>query len=298
MAVHTLFFYTCRLRLYTPSPNLWRRSCVPSLLSRPTSTATMNSLPSVSSTLPVSVLPQLKRTKSQSPYSLPPEISPFIASHQPPSSGAQVDVTYSTTYSQSYETNSSTHLRDSDLDTSYSSGTFDSYDLSPAPSPSSQSLPVTSMEEEPVVNSPPSEVSPEWFCQWVGPQPSAQVIAKKTCEIVCYLWFSNTLGASKPLSFPHTSRKLYATHSPHEPLAGLSNPSTAALQFTPSPEFVYFMQTLLEITKVKQPVIVIALYYIYRLKETMNEKYIISEVGSEYRVAAVALMLANKYFDE
>jgi hypothetical protein len=58
------------------------------------------------------------------------------------------------------------------------------------------------------------------------------------------------------------------------------------------------MQTLLEITKVKQPVIVIALYYIYRLKETMNEKYIISEVGSEYRVAAVALMLANKYFDE
>ncbi|GJJ13839.1 hypothetical protein Clacol_008096 [Clathrus columnatus] len=213
------------------------------------------------------------------------------------------------------------------------SDAFDSYESSPIaddnsspPSPMDQSHPAT-----PATNAmyPPSylprkEPSPSsssldsnsaaapaanhWF--WVGPHPSAQAIAEKTCEMICYFWFSNTLGA--PKNSPHyrepirSSRRSQqqrsnnsnnnSSYSPSEPPCGLSDATTAALQFTPSPQFVHFMQKLLQTTQVSQSVIVLSLHYIYRLKE--ENHFTNGKAGSEFRVAVVALMLANKFIDD
>ncbi|KAF8525121.1 cyclin-domain-containing protein [Hysterangium stoloniferum] len=151
------------------------------------------------------------------------------------------------------------------------------------------------MEEEPVASAPPSVASSHWF--WVGPHPSSQAIAEKTCEMVCYLWFSNTLGTPpKSSPFSRACRRTRAGHSPQDPLTGLSDASTAALQFTPSPQFVHFMQKLLQTTQVSQSVIVLALHYVYRLKE--ENHFTNGQAGSEFRVAVVALMLANKFVDD
>lgn len=117
--------------------------------------------------------------------------------------------------------------------------------------------------------------------------------------MVCYLWFSNTLGAHKSSS-PHrvraSTRRLLPSHSPSDPPLGLSDASTAALQFQPSPQFVHFMQKLLQTTQVSQSVIVLSLHYIYRLKE--ENHFTNGQAGSEFRVAVVALMMANKFVDE
>lgn len=157
--------------------------------------------------------------------------------------------------------------------------------------------------------------------------------------MVCYLWFSNTLGA--PKNSPHYRESTAAlkssstgpskrtlrsnsssttassgsgsstgtttteatsvstpssTYSLAEPLAGLSDATTAALQFAPSPQFINFMQKLLQTTQVSQSVIVLSLHYIYRLKE--ENHFTNGKPGSEFRVAVVALMLANKFIDD
>lgn len=131
--------------------------------------------------------------------------------------------------------------------------------------------------------SPPHNVA-----DWLSPthRRSAHFIAEKTCEMVCYLWFSSSLA-------PSTRKRLSPSLSRSPPL---SNQKTAALQFSASPAFIHFMQKLLETTQVSQSVIVLSLHYIYRLKE--RNEFSLGRSGSEFRVAVVALMLANKFVDE
>ena len=56
------------------------------------------------------------------------------------------------------------------------------------------------------------------------------------------------------------------------------------------------MQKVLETTQVGQSVIVLALHYIYRLKE--RNSLTTAQSGSEFRIAVAALMMANKFLDE
>lgn len=56
------------------------------------------------------------------------------------------------------------------------------------------------------------------------------------------------------------------------------------------------MARLLATTQVSQSVIVLALHYIFRLKE--GNDLVLGRKGSEFRVAVCALMLANKFVDE
>lgn len=56
------------------------------------------------------------------------------------------------------------------------------------------------------------------------------------------------------------------------------------------------MQKLLQTTQVSQSVIVLSLHYVYRLKE--ENHFTNGQPGSEFRVAVVALMMANKFIDE
>ena len=76
----------------------------------------------------------------------------------------------------------------------------------------------------------------------------------------------------------------------------LNSQAIAAMQFNASPAFVDFMQKLLETTQVSQSVIVLSLHYVYRLKEKNHDT--VGRPGSEFRVAVVSLILANKFVDE
>jgi hypothetical protein len=114
-----------------------------------------------------------------------------------------------------------------------------------------------------------------------SPKQSAYSLAEKTCEMICYLWFS--------LPSPHS----YSSNTPHFP--GHVSPTTT-LQLQANPAFVHFMQKLLETTQVSQSVIVLSLHYIYRLKE--RNRLTAGQPGSEFRIAVAGLMMANKFLDE
>lgn len=124
-------------------------------------------------------------------------------------------------------------------------------------------------------NSPDPTLS-DWF---LNSHQSSLYLAEKTCEMVCYLWFSSNTSSSRRHHF-----------------VPQSNPQTASLQFSVSPHFVQFMQKVLETTQVSQSVIVLSLHYIYRLKE--RNRLTNSLPGSEFRVAIAALMMANKFVDD
>ena len=134
--------------------------------------------------------------------------------------------------------------------------------------------------------SPSPEPEQQPALDWLSASSSrsSHFLAEKTCEMICYLWFS-TLSRTdasprrdRPLNFPRP------------------NSATASLQFAVAPEFVRFLQKVLETTQVSQSVIVLSLQYIYRLKECNGSTN--GHAGSEYRVAIAALILANKFVDE
>lgn len=133
---------------------------------------------------------------------------------------------------------------------------------------------------------PPDHVPSEqhvasWFSD--SRSHSSQYTAENTCEMICYLWFSQ----SSIISPVNTS--------PSQPFIPF-NPQTARLQFSVSSVFVHFMQKLLQTTQLSQSVIVLSLHYVYRLKERNSGTS--AHPGSEFRVAVAALMMANKFVDE
>lgn len=155
-----------------------------------------------------------------------------------------------------------------------------------------QDIEVDSEMEDSYAYPEPSQHVTDWVTDYH--KLSAHFIAEKTCEMVCYLWFS---GALRPgMTASSRSRRHRAVSHGRAPMHSLSHASTATLQFYASPEFVAFMQKLLETTQVSQSVIVLSLHYIYRLKE--QNDFDVPKPGSEFRVAVCALMLANKFVDE
>ena len=123
---------------------------------------------------------------------------------------------------------------------------------------------------------------------------SAHDIAEKTCEIICYLWFSPAPATASP---PPDTQSKTPSSSSYSPNPVFNQPSSAsALQFSLNPAFVHFMQKLLETTQVSQSVIVLSLHYIYRLKE--RNRFTTAASGSEFRIAVAGLMMANKFLDE
>jgi hypothetical protein len=120
---------------------------------------------------------------------------------------------------------------------------------------------------------------------------SAHFIAEKTCEMICYLWFSSpSQSSSQSASYSPPSMQSSSTSLFNRP------PPPSTLQFVATPHFVSFMQKLLETTQVSQSVIVLSLHYIYRLKE--RNRFTPAQSGSEFRIAVAGLMMANKFLDE
>ena len=146
-------------------------------------------------------------------------------------------------------------------------------DLPPPPKYSPQRLP-------PLVSMPSVDPPPvDWFD--VTRTRPAHFLAEKTCEMICYLWFSTSSHPSPNNSPPYLPRP---------------NSSTSTLQLVATPTFVQFMQKLLETTQVSQSVIVLSLHYIYRLKD--RNRFTPAQPGSEFRIAVAGLMMANKFLDE
>lgn len=124
-----------------------------------------------------------------------------------------------------------------------------------------------------------------YFVDWLdSTRRSAHSVAEKTCEMICYLWFA-TSPPERPQQSSNGSSPLFARGS---------TPST--LQLVATPNFVQFMQKLLETTQVSQSVMVLSLHYIHRLKE--RNRFTPAQSGSEFRIAVAGLMMANKFLDE
>ena len=159
--------------------------------------------------------------------------------------------------------------------------------VSPAPSldASRASLPYTAWGQKPPTPPPENVPSEEHVASWFSDNRSrsSQYTAENTCEMICYLWFSQSTNLSP------------VNTSPSQPYIPF-NPKTARLQFSVSSVFVHFMQKLLQTTQLSQSVIVLSLHYVYRLKERNSGT--IAHPGSEFRVAVAALMMANKFVDE
>ena len=160
-----------------------------------------------------------------------------------------------------------------------------------APRPTNQSSPDMlddDMSEQPFQQRPISPRDASYCIDWfdLSLKRPASFVAEKTCEMVCYLWFSS--------SVPSSARSRSQIPSP--PYSPEAPSSSSPLQFNPSVTFVQFMQKLLETTQVSQSVIVLSLHYIWRLKE--RNRFTAGLPGSEFRIAVAALMMANKFLDE
>ncbi len=140
-------------------------------------------------------------------------------------------------------------------------------------------------DQKPPTPPPDNVPSEEHVASWFSDSRphSSQYTAENTCEMICYLWFSQSSNLSP------------VNTSPSQPLIPF-NPKTARLQFSVSSVFVHFMQKLLQTTQLSQSVIVLSLHYVYRLKE--RNCGTVAHPGSEFRVGVAALMMANKFVDE
>ncbi|KAJ7046181.1 hypothetical protein C8F04DRAFT_1322875 [Mycena alexandri] len=161
----------------------------------------------------------------------------------------------------------------------------------PAPSSSSSSTTASAATSTTAVaaDAPDDEPPLAWAAAWLplgDRRGSAALVAEKTCEMICYLWFAP--------STDRESKEKENVGGEAKELSGRTTPS--ALQLTASPTFVSFTQKLLETTQVSQSVIILALHYIHRLR--LRNLATPAQPGSEFRVAVAGLMMGNKFLDD
>ncbi|CAH7685270.1 hypothetical protein BY996DRAFT_4577318 [Phakopsora pachyrhizi] len=151
----------------------------------------------------------------------------------------------------------------------------------------------------------PGKVSITQSSQHISPPPMNK-IAEFAAQMICYLWFAepSTLQKSTTSSYTRDQSRFELTLSTERLGSAIdgkingSSISSGAInqaQLIPNPEFVVFIHNLLSTTQVSHSVVLLALFYIHRLK-CLNP--IKPNAKSEYRIGAVSLMLANKMLDD
>jgi hypothetical protein len=91
---------------------------------------------------------------------------------------------------------------------------------------------------------------------------TSHFFAEKTCEMICYMWFS---PPKQPSDTMDVTAYPSPTHSPVQSQELFKEPASSwTVRLNPTPTFIQFMQKLLETTQVSQSVIVLSLHYIYR----------------------------------
>ncbi|KAJ4485245.1 cyclin-domain-containing protein [Lentinula aciculospora] len=245
----------------------------PASLVRTPSDFIMNTLPSLPTEILTSWSVQWRQPKTRSPYSSPRKFDSLASS-------------------TSVTTLPSIAFLDKQLSDRHTSLLSSFEDLPPPhytpPPPSTPTrLPpmVDYVENVPefTYSKPPVFTDTNFSIDWLDftHKRSAHFIAEKTCEMICYLWFTT------PSSDPNATSSSSLFSRPN---------SATTLQLVASPTFVSFMQKLLETTQVSQSVIVLSLHYIYRLKE--RNRFTPAQAGSEFRIAVAGLMMANKFLDD
>ncbi|KAJ6261989.1 hypothetical protein Dda_2790 [Drechslerella dactyloides] len=106
-------------------------------------------------------------------------------------------------------------------------------------------------------------------------------LAEFAAKITCLFWFESP---------SELSRVAASTSSPITPPRALRPDSI------PSMSFKKWVTTILSTTQVSANVILLALLFIYRLKQ--SNPSVKGKAGSEYRLLTVALMLGNKFLDD
>ncbi|EJT99080.1 hypothetical protein DACRYDRAFT_24148 [Dacryopinax primogenitus] len=112
-------------------------------------------------------------------------------------------------------------------------------------------------------------------------------LARNTCSMMCYIWYSDSIGL--PLTEAEQQQQDSQDSLPIE------EEIRTRMQFNPSKDFITFMQGILSTTQLSRSVVVLALYYVYKLRQSAS---VPASRGSETRLAVAALMLANKYVDD
>ena len=102
-------------------------------------------------------------------------------------------------------------------------------------------------------------------------------------DILCHIWFRQDKHAASQSTSPI--------------LGYLTPPSKSRTPLTkPTVPFRCFVQRVIQATAVSQAVLVLSLWYIERLRS--RNVAAVASAGSEYRLCATGLMLANKYLDD
>jgi hypothetical protein len=105
-------------------------------------------------------------------------------------------------------------------------------------------------------------------------------IADLAAEVACLFWFENLA------TIKWVERGCPST----------AEPVTVSPLCKPTEKFIQWLETTLTTTGITQNVIFLALLLIYRFK-TKKPK-VMGQIGSEYRLMTVALMLGNKFLDD
>lgn len=131
-------------------------------------------------------------------------------------------------------------------------------------------------------------------------------------SMVCYIWFAeasrlpiqqtNTSGTKRKRSDTQTWSSQKGFHRPalsmNSPISSLDDVSSrpSQIQVYPTDRFVSFVIKILRTTQVSYSVVLVSLYYIYRLKR--RRLGLVGQHGSEYRLFLTSVLLANKFLDD
>ncbi|BFZ64336.1 hypothetical protein YB2330_005479 [Saitoella coloradoensis] len=113
------------------------------------------------------------------------------------------------------------------------------------------------------------------------PRKADAKMGEFAAQMSAFIWFSS----------PQTL-KAASTYTPGSPIH--IPPTSAALECHAS--FVRWTQSVLNTTQISRAVVLLALYYLYRLKR--SSPLVRGKPESEYRLLTVALILGNKYLDD
>ncbi|KAF7372377.1 hypothetical protein MVEN_00098000 [Mycena venus] len=174
----------------------------------------------------------------------------------------------------------------------------------PAP-PYSHSAPPPSVPTAPdqPTDDTPKEESLAWTRDWLHPSSSTSLalghqrpessalVAEKTCEMICYLWFASSVSSTASgTSTSDDPTKEHVDGQREGGNGGRKTPRPSSIHFTASSPFVGFTRKLLETTQS------FALHYIHHLR--VRNAGIPPQPGSEFRVCVAGLMMANKFLDD
>lgn len=148
----------------------------------------------------------------------------------------------------------------------------------------------TPHQRQPQLPTQPEDMGQQQRKKWSSISPNLRVpttiqtpqegLPQLAAEITCLFWFENS----------STLKQVLEGASPRQPLQALVPDAI------PTTGFRKWVATILTTTQVAQNVILLALLFIYRLKQT--NPTVKGKPGSEFRLLTVALMLGNKFLDD